>query len=64
MDEDNEKRLLEQAPEGHESKVRLFLSFADVDETEVPDLYFGGAAGFERVLDLIEVASRGLLETL
>jgi len=64
MDEDNEKRLLDQAPEGHESKVRLFLSFADVDETEVPDPYYGGSAGFERVLDLIEVASRGLLETL
>ena len=64
MDEDNEKRLLDQAPEAHESKVRLFLSFADVDETEVPDPYYGGSAGFERVLDLIEVASRGLLETL
>ncbi len=64
MDEDNQRRLLDQAPEGHESKVRLFLSFADADETEVPDPYFGGAAGFEHVLDLIEDASRGLLKTL
>ena len=33
-------------------------------EREVPDPYYGGAAGFERVLDLVEEASRGLLETL
>ncbi|MCH8278929.1 MAG: low molecular weight phosphotyrosine protein phosphatase, partial [Proteobacteria bacterium] len=26
--------------------------------------YYGGAAGFDRVLDLVEEASRGLLETL
>ncbi len=64
MDEDNQQRLLEQAPEEHRSKVRLFLSFASVAETEVPDPYYGGAAGFERVLDLVEEASRGLLETL
>jgi protein-tyrosine phosphatase len=27
----------------------------------VPDPYYGGVTGFERVLDLIEQASRGLL---
>ena len=62
MDEDNQMRLLEQAPEEHHSKVRLFLSFSSEDESEVPDPYYGGAAGFERVLDLVESASRGLLE--
>jgi len=64
MDEDNLQRLQEQAPEEHQTKVRLFLSFASVDEAEVPDPYYGGAAGFERVLDLVEEASRGLLKTL
>jgi protein-tyrosine phosphatase len=64
MDEDNLQHLLEQAPEVHQSKVRLFLSFTSADETEVPDPYYGGTAGFERVLDLVEEASRGLLETL
>ena len=64
MDEDNQIRLLDQAPEEHRSKVQLFLSYASVSETEVPDPYYGGAAGFERVLDLVEEASRGLLETL
>ncbi len=64
MDEDNQQRLLDQAPEEHRSKVSLFLSFTDSDEREVPDPYYGGTAGFERVLDLIEAASRGLLKTL
>jgi len=64
MDEANQQRLVDQAPEEHRFKVQLFMSFASVGETEVPDPYYGGAAGFERVLDLIEEASRGLLETL
>lgn len=64
MDEDNERRLLEQAPEEYRAKVRLFLSFAAGDENDVPDPYYGGAAGFERVLDLVEEASRGLLDVL
>ncbi len=64
MDKDNLARLQEEAPEEHRHKVRLFLEFAEVSEREVPDPYYGGAAGFERVLDLVEAASRGLLETL
>ena len=64
MDEDNQARLLEQAPPEHRAKVALFLSYASVSETEVPDPYYGGGAGFEHVLDLVEEASRGLLETL
>ena len=65
MDEDNLQILKEGAPEEHRHKVRLFLEFAaSSSETEVPDPYYGGAAGFERVLDLVEEASHGLLETL
>jgi len=64
MDRDNELRLKEEAPEEHHGKIRLFLEYANGDETEVPDPYYGGAAGFERVLDLVEEASRGLLRTL
>ena len=30
--------------------------------TEVPDPYYGGINGFERVLDMVEAASEGLLE--
>ena len=43
----------------------LLLEFAtDCDTDEVPDPYYGGANGFEQVLDLVEDASRGLLEAL
>ncbi|MGB5510125.1 MAG: low molecular weight protein-tyrosine-phosphatase [Woeseiaceae bacterium] len=64
MDEDNVARLREQGSPEHHSKVRLFLEFSASGEQDVPDPYYGGAAGFERVLDLVEDASRGLLETL
>jgi protein-tyrosine phosphatase len=43
-------------------KLRLFLEFApELRVHEVPDPYYGGVTGFERVLDLIEEAARGLL---
>jgi protein-tyrosine phosphatase len=64
MDEENRMRLLELAPDEHQAKVQLFLSFIEGVDTEVPDPYYGGSAGFERVLDLVEEASQGLLETL
>ncbi|MCP4303069.1 MAG: low molecular weight phosphotyrosine protein phosphatase [Gammaproteobacteria bacterium] len=64
MDEDNVAELKDESPLEHHSKVRLFLEFSSGHEREVPDPYYGGAAGFERVLDLVEEASRGLLETL
>jgi len=65
MDQDNLMVLQERAPNELRGKVRLFLEFAESRrENEVPDPYYGGAAGFERVLDLVEEASQGLLETL
>ncbi len=65
MDEDNLMVLQERAPDQQRSKVRLFLEFAEsLHENEVPDPYYGGSAGFERVLDLVEEASQELLETL
>jgi protein-tyrosine phosphatase len=64
MDRDNLDMLRQQAGEEHTAKLYLFLEFAAAAEDEVPDPYYGGTAGFERVLDLVEEASRGLLETL
>ena len=64
MDRDNLSLLTAQAEVKHHEKIRLFLDFATAAQDEVPDPYYGGAAGFEHVLDLVEDASRGLLETL
>ncbi|BFM07450.1 low molecular weight protein-tyrosine-phosphatase [Halioxenophilus aromaticivorans] len=38
-----------------------FLDFAPAARKDVPDPYYGGADGFETVLDLIEQASEGLI---
>jgi protein-tyrosine phosphatase len=62
MDSGNYEDLASICPPEHESKLRLFMEFApDIEVTEVPDPYYGGATGFERVLDLIELAATGLL---
>ena len=65
MDELNLHIIRENAIDEHSAELRLFMDFAEEnDEIEVPDPYYGAAAGFERVLDLLEEASQGLLETL
>lgn len=65
MDLENYERLQGICPAGHEHKLRLFLEFAPhVEEREVPDPYYGGPGGFERVLDMIEAAAEGLLEEI
>ena len=62
MDEDNLFSLKDRATEEATTELVLFLEFSASHENEVPDPYYGGASGFERVLDLVEEASRGLLE--
>jgi protein-tyrosine phosphatase len=65
MDDVNVRDALGFAPAEHRGRLRLFLEYApDADVREVPDPYYGGPAGFEHVLDLVEAASRGLLATL
>jgi len=62
MDSDNLQNLREICPPGEEAKLRLLLDYADgVRGRDVPDPYYGGKSGFERVLDLVEQGSRGLL---
>jgi protein-tyrosine phosphatase len=64
MDEDN-YHMVSSLCRGSAAVVKPFLNFAtDSPETEVPDPYYGGPDGFERVLDLVEEASEGLLEDI
>ena len=64
MDESNKEDLLSLCPAGYESRVHLFLDFAECDEIEVPDPYYGQGRGFEIVLNLVEEAADGLLKKI
>jgi protein-tyrosine phosphatase len=65
MDRENLRSLERRAPPQARERLRLFLEFApEAGISEVPDPYYGGPNGFEDVLDLIEAASRGLIEHL
>lgn len=65
MDRDNLRNLQRSCPQDLQHKLVLFLEHAEsFDEDEVPDPYYGGPAGFERVLDLIEDAADGLVRDL
>ncbi len=65
MDLDNYNGMLEICPEGLQDRLHLFLDFApEVGTREVPDPYYGGPAGFERVYQMIEVAAEKLLDEI
>jgi protein-tyrosine phosphatase len=65
MDRDNLSALEAIYPVGAKAKPHLFLSYAPgLEFDEVPDPYYGGSAGFERVLDMIEDAVDGLIEDI
>ena len=65
MDDDNHQILMQSCPAQFKHKVKYFLEYAPhLDTREVPDPYYGGKYGFERVLDMIEEASVGFLNSL
>ncbi len=62
MDRDNYRELQAICPQGYEDRLHLFMDFApQCPEEEVPDPYYGRVGGFDRVFDMVEEASRGLL---
>ena len=65
MDRDHYSILSNMARHSAGHKLKLMMSYARrfADE-EVPDPYYGGSQEFERVLDMLEDAARGLLESL
>jgi protein-tyrosine phosphatase len=69
MDRSNLRALRSLAPnEQARARVRLLREFdpssAPGDDLDVPDPYYGGATGFEDVLDLVQAACVGLLEEI
>jgi low molecular weight protein-tyrosine phosphatase len=65
MDEDNLRNLTRLKPAHYQGHLGLFLDFGSNPEMrEVPDPYYGGADGFDLVLDLMEDASIGLVNAI
>jgi protein-tyrosine phosphatase len=65
MDLENIAALSRVCPREHAAKVTLFLEHCpSLGVREVPDPYYGGDQGFERVLDLCEAAAAALFEKL
>ena len=69
MDTENKRDLLALAPDDDaRAKVRMLREFDpdsdDATDLDVPDPYYGGHDGFEHVLDLVDAATRGLVESL
>ena len=56
MDRGHLAALERQCPREHRGKLRML-----VEGRDVPDPYYGGPEGFERVLDMVEAGCRGLL---
>ncbi len=66
MDQENYMSLSAICPEGYENKIQLLMDYAPSFRTrEVPDPYYGGGlSGFEKVLDMVEVAAASLLDDI
>lgn len=69
MDQDNLRDLRRLAPSAEASgRIRLFRSYDPQAQTsgdlDVPDPYYGGADGFAHVLNQVERAADGLVDTL
>lgn len=69
MDAENARDMMALAPsEEAAAKVRLLREFDPggdgSGDLDVPDPYYGGEDGFERVLDLVEASTRGLVDSL
>lgn len=61
MDNSNLGNLKALRPHNAKGELDLFLRRYGAALDEVPDPYYGGAEGFEQVLDLIEAACRELV---
>ncbi len=65
MDQDHYAILSRMAGPSARHELKLMMSYAQrFKERDVPDPYYGGPQGFERVLDLLEDAASGLLKSL
>jgi protein-tyrosine phosphatase len=61
LDRLNHATLLDRSPPTYQPRIRTLLEFVAGRGRDVPDPYYGDAAGFDEVLDLVAAAAPGLL---
>ncbi len=64
MDSDNLTRLKQLSSPSNSHKITLMLAYSESEQNEIPDPYYGGEHGFDRVLDLLEDACDKLIDQL
>lgn len=65
MDYDNLSSLQRQCPAQYQHKLKLMMSYSRQSPSDVvPDPYYDNGRGFDTVLDYLEDAAQGLLQTL
>ncbi len=65
MDRGHLRMLRAMAPQDSKAKLGLFLGASGKWKGEdVPDPYYGGVAGFEEVLDMVEEAAERWLDRI
>jgi protein-tyrosine phosphatase len=65
MDKSNYQNVVRLAhDETQVMKVKLLLQEVDLEIQEVPDPYYGGVDGFEKVYDMIEIACEEISKNL
>jgi protein-tyrosine phosphatase len=65
MDREHLAALSRMADPAAARKLKLMMSYAkELRDRDVPDPYYGGPQDFERVLDMLEDAARGLLDSI
>lgn len=65
MDSDNERHLRAICPSFYGDRVKLIMDYAPgMREREIPDPYYVGGQGFEKVLDMLELCMEELMDEL
>ena len=68
MDKKNFTDVTTLAPNDLKAKISLFLDYSSMAKEssllEVPDPYYGGDDGFEKVINMIKVASQNLIQEI
>ena len=65
MDSDNERALRKVCPPAYADRIVRITDFApDLRERDVPDPYYVGEEGFEKVLDMLELCLEGLMDDI